>query len=72
MGVAGLAGVAAFGALGAAGLYPLAVLSVAILSYAVGSVVLHVSGFAAVYVTSLILGRAELPHDVQVAANVAR
>jgi cell volume regulation protein A len=49
-------------ALGSAGLYPLAVLSVAILSYAVGTVVLHVSGFAAVYVTSLILGRAELPH----------
>jgi cell volume regulation protein A len=49
-------------ALGSAGLYPLAVLSVAIVSYAGGAVLLHVSGFAAVYVTSLILGRAELPH----------
>ncbi|MFI7060335.1 potassium/proton antiporter [Kribbella sp. NPDC050124] len=49
-------------ALGSAGLYPLAVLSVAIISYAGGSVLLHVSGFASVYVTSLILGRAELPH----------
>jgi len=49
-------------ALGSAGLYPLAVLSVATVSYAAGTVLLHVSGFAAVYVTSLILGRAELPH----------
>lgn len=49
-------------ALGSAGLYPLAVLSVAFISYAGGSVLLHVSGFAAVYVTSLVLGRAELPH----------
>ena len=49
-------------ALGSAGLYPLAVLSVAIISYAGSTVLLHVSGFAAVYVTSLILGRAELPH----------
>ena len=49
-------------ALGSAGLYPLAVLSLAIISYAGGTVLLHVSGFAAVYVTSLVLGRAELPH----------
>jgi cell volume regulation protein A len=49
-------------ALGSAGLYPLAVLSLAIISYAGGAVLLHVSGFAAVYVTSLVLGRAELPH----------
>ena len=49
-------------ALGSAGLYPLAVLSVAFISYAGGAVLLHVSGFAAVYVTSLVLGRAELPH----------
>jgi potassium/hydrogen antiporter len=49
-------------AFGSAGLYPLAVLSLAIISYAGGAVLLHVSGFAAVYVTSLILGRAELPH----------
>lgn len=49
-------------ALGSAGLYPLAILSLAVFSYAGGSVLLHVSGFAAVYVTSLVLGRAELPH----------
>ncbi|MET7281937.1 potassium/proton antiporter [Kribbella sp. NPDC005582] len=49
-------------ALGSAGLYPLAVVSLAIISYAGGTVLLHVSGFAAVYVTSLVLGRAELPH----------
>ncbi|MEU8222573.1 potassium/proton antiporter [Kribbella sp. NPDC048915] len=49
-------------ALGSAGLYPLTVLAVAFISYAGGSVLLHVSGFAAVYVTSLVLGRAELPH----------
>jgi cell volume regulation protein A len=49
-------------ALGSAGLYPLAIVSTAFLSYAGGTVLLHVSGFAAVYVTSLVIGRAELPH----------
>ena len=49
-------------ALGSAGLYPLAVLSLAVASYAGASAVAHASGFAAVYLTSLILGRAELPH----------
>ena len=49
-------------ALGSAGLYPLAIVSLAVISYAGGTVLLHVSGFAAVYVTSLVLGRAELPH----------
>ena len=49
-------------ALGSAGLYPLAIVSLAFISYAGGTVLLHVSGFAAVYVTSLVLGRAELPH----------
>src|SRR5215207_932373 len=49
-------------ALGSAGLYPLAIVSLAFLSYAGGTVLLHVSGFAAVYVTSLVVGRAELPH----------
>lgn len=49
-------------ALGSAGLYPLAIVSLAFVSYAGGTVLLHVSGFAAVYVTSLVLGRAELPH----------
>lgn len=51
-------------ALGSAGLYPLAIVSLAFISYAGGTVLLHVSGFAAVYVTSLILGRAELPHRI--------
>jgi cell volume regulation protein A len=51
-------------ALGSAGLYPLAIMSLAAISYAGGAVLLHVSGFAAVYVTSLIIGRAELPHRV--------
>jgi cell volume regulation protein A len=49
-------------ALGSAGLYPLAILSLAVVSYAGASVLLHASGFAAVYVTSLLLGRAALPH----------
>jgi cell volume regulation protein A len=49
-------------ALGSAGLYPLAVLSLAVLSYAGASALAHASGFAAVYLTSLVLGRAELPH----------
>jgi cell volume regulation protein A len=49
-------------ALGSAGLYPIAIVSLAVISYAGGTVLLHVSGFAAVYVTSLIIGRAELPH----------
>lgn len=49
-------------ALGSAGLYPLAIVSLCFVSYAGGTVLLHVSGFAAVYVTSLVLGRAELPH----------
>ncbi|HET6299636.1 MAG TPA: potassium/proton antiporter [Kribbella sp.] len=49
-------------ALSSAGLYPLAIVSLAVISYAGGTVLLHVSGFAAVYVTSLVIGRAELPH----------
>jgi cell volume regulation protein A len=49
-------------ALGSAGLYPLAIISLAVGSYAAASELLHASGFAAVYVTSLMLGRAELPH----------
>ena len=51
-------------ALGSAGLYPLAVVSLAVVSYAGASVLLHASGFAAVYVTSLVIGRAELPHRI--------
>jgi cell volume regulation protein A len=48
-------------ALPASGLYPLALLSLNVLAYA-SSAVLHWSGFAAVYVSALILGNAELPH----------
>ena len=48
-------------ALPASGLYPLAVLSLAVLAYA-GTSVLHGSGFAAVYVAALVLGNADLPH----------
>ncbi|MFV0450804.1 MAG: potassium/proton antiporter [Propioniciclava sp.] len=48
-------------ALPAAGLYPLAAMSVVVLSYGVG-VWLHVSGFAAVYVSALILGNSHLSH----------
>ncbi|HEY6932262.1 MAG TPA: potassium/proton antiporter [Marmoricola sp.] len=48
-------------ALPASGLYPLAVLTLAVLAYAATAVV-HGSGFAAVYVATLMLGNAELPH----------
>lgn len=70
LGVGLLAGVAlGFGgaqlmrrvALPASGLYPLAVLSICLLSYA-GAAAIHTSGFAAVYAAALILGNSELPH----------
>ena len=48
-------------ALPASGLYPIAALSITVLAYAV-SVTGHASGFAAVYVTALVLGNSELPH----------
>lgn len=48
-------------ALPASGLYPLATVSVIVLSYGVG-VAIHLSGFAAVYVCALILGNSSLPH----------
>ncbi|MGH8966118.1 MAG: potassium/proton antiporter, partial [Actinomycetes bacterium] len=48
-------------ALPASGLYPIAVLTLAVLAYA-GSAALHASGFAAVYVAALVLGNSELPH----------
>jgi potassium/hydrogen antiporter len=48
-------------ALPASGLYPLAVLSFSVLSYA-GASALHTSGFAAVYTAAVILGNTELPH----------
>ena len=48
-------------ALPASGLYPIAVMGLAVLAYATGALV-HGSGFLAVYVASLILGNARLPH----------
>lgn len=48
-------------ALPSSGLYPIAVLSLALLSYGASSAV-HGSGFAAVYVAALVLGNQELPH----------
>lgn len=52
-------------ALPASGLYPIAVMAIAVLSYA-GTAALHASGFAAVYVTALWLGNSELPHRMSV------
>ncbi|HZB50180.1 MAG TPA: potassium/proton antiporter [Mycobacteriales bacterium] len=49
------------GALPAAGLYPLAVLAVAVGSYALATVA-HASGFLAAYLTGLVLGNVTLPH----------
>jgi cell volume regulation protein A len=48
-------------ALPAAGLYPLAAVGLTVLAYAAG-VVVHASGFLAVYVAGVILGNARLPH----------
>jgi cell volume regulation protein A len=48
-------------ALPASGLYPLMVMTVAVLSYAIGAMA-QASGFAAVYVAALILGNSRLPH----------
>lgn len=48
-------------ALPAAGLYPVAVLALIMFSYGL-TVVLHLSGFAAVYITSLVLAASDLPH----------
>ncbi len=48
-------------ALPASGLYPIAALSLSMLSYA-GTAALHLSGFAAIYLTALVLGNAHLPH----------
>ncbi|KJK56471.1 potassium/proton antiporter [Saccharothrix sp. ST-888] len=48
-------------ALPSSGLYPIAVMSLAVLAYAGGSL-LHGSGFLAVYIASVILGNAKLPH----------
>lgn len=48
-------------ALPASGLYPTAVMAIAVLGYAAPAAV-HASGFAGVYVATLVLGNAELPH----------
>ncbi len=48
-------------ALPAAGLYPVAVIALFMLSYGL-AVELHMSGFAAVYVTALVLAASPLPH----------
>jgi potassium/hydrogen antiporter len=48
-------------ALPASGLYPITVLAIAVLSYS-GTAAVHASGFAAVYITALILGNSDLPH----------
>lgn len=48
-------------ALPASGLYPIAVLAIAVGAYAAGAIA-HGSGFLAVYIASLVLGNAKLPH----------
>ncbi|RSN52017.1 potassium/proton antiporter, partial [Amycolatopsis sp. WAC 04182] len=48
-------------ALPASSLYPIAVLALTFVSYG-GAVLLHGSGFLAVYLTALILGNSRLPH----------
>ena len=48
-------------ALPASGLYPIAVMAIAVSAYAAGALA-HGSGFLAVYLASLVLGNARLPH----------
>ncbi len=48
-------------ALPASGLYPITVMAIAVAAYATGALA-HGSGFLAVYVASLVLGNAKLPH----------
>lgn len=48
-------------ALPSSGLYPISVLTLAVLAYS-GTAFLHASGFAAVYTAALVLGNSELPH----------
>ncbi|MET8178517.1 potassium/proton antiporter [Streptomyces sp. NPDC005336] len=48
-------------ALPASGLYPIAVMAIAVAAYAAGALA-HGSGFLAVYVASLLMGNARLPH----------
>ncbi|MFF8973144.1 potassium/proton antiporter [Streptomyces sp. NPDC014995] len=48
-------------ALPASGLYPIAVMAIAVTAYAAGALA-HGSGFLAVYLASMIMGNAKLPH----------
>ncbi len=48
-------------ALPASGLYPIAVMAIAVAAYAAGALA-HGSGFLAVYLASMVLGNARLPH----------
>ncbi|MEI5099439.1 potassium/proton antiporter [Streptomyces sp. PmtG] len=48
-------------ALPASGLYPIAVMAIAVSAYAAGAIA-HGSGFLAVYLASMVLGNAKLPH----------
>ncbi|WP_326825809.1 potassium/proton antiporter [Streptosporangium sp. NBC_01756] len=48
-------------ALPVSGLYPIAVLALAFTAYA-GAVLLHGSGFLAVYLTALVMGNSRMPH----------
>jgi cell volume regulation protein A len=45
----------------ASGLYPIAVMAIAVTAYAAGAMA-HGSGFLAVYLASMVLGNAKLPH----------
>ncbi|MFE9877997.1 potassium/proton antiporter [Streptomyces sp. NPDC005784] len=49
-------------ALPASGLYPIAVMAIAVVAYAAGALA-HGSGFLAVYLASMLLGNAKLPHS---------
>ncbi|MEU9175036.1 potassium/proton antiporter [Streptomyces sp. NPDC048420] len=48
-------------ALPASGLYPIAVMAIAVTAYAAGALA-HGSGFLAVYLASMVMGNAKLPH----------
>ncbi|WP_407696903.1 potassium/proton antiporter [Streptomyces dysideae] len=48
-------------ALPASGLYPIAVMAIAVTAYAAGALA-HGSGFLAVYLASVVMGNAKLPH----------
>nr|WP_197972622.1 MULTISPECIES: potassium/proton antiporter [Streptomyces] len=48
-------------ALPASGLYPIAVMAIAVTAYAAGALA-HGSGFLAVYLASMVMGNARLPH----------